>query len=69
MDSPYNLYTNPGFGPGPFDSPSEESIKAVLSPADNDYYYFVADISTGNVYFAKTYEEHLELVEKYVNKS
>ncbi|WP_270375330.1 endolytic transglycosylase MltG [Enterococcus thailandicus] len=69
VDSPYNLYTNPGFGPGPFDSPSEESIKAVLSPADNDYYYFVADISTGNVYFAKTYEEHLELVEKYVNKS
>lgn len=69
VDSPYNLYTNPGVGPGPFDSPSEESIKAVLSPADNDYYYFVADISTGNVYFAKTYEEHLELVEKYVNKS
>lgn len=69
VDSPYNLYTNTGFGPGPFDSPSEESIKAVLSPADNDYYYFVADISTGNVYFAKTYEEHLELVEKYVNKS
>ncbi|MBO0483005.1 endolytic transglycosylase MltG [Candidatus Enterococcus courvalinii] len=69
VDSPYNLYTNSGFGPGPFDSPSEESIKAVLSPADNDYYYFVADISTGNVYFAKTYEEHLELVEKYVNKS
>ncbi|MDU6522845.1 MAG: endolytic transglycosylase MltG, partial [Enterococcus sp.] len=41
---------------------------AVLDPTDNDYVYFVADISTGKVYYAKTYEEHMELVEKYVNK-
>ncbi|WP_406601726.1 endolytic transglycosylase MltG [Enterococcus faecium] len=68
-DSPYNLYTNTGYGPGPFDNPSEEAIKAVLEPAENDYYYFVADTSTGNVYFAKTYEEHMELVQKYVNNS
>lgn len=60
---------NTGYGPGPFDNPSEEAIKAVLEPAENDYYYFVADTSTGNVYFAKTYEEHMELVEKYVNNS
>jgi len=69
VDSPYNLYTNTGYGPGPFDNPSEEAIKAVLEPAENDYYYFVADTSTGNVYFAKTYEEHMELVQKYVNNS
>lgn len=67
VDSPYNLYTNKGFGPGPFNSPSENAILAVLEPTENDYYYFVADTSTGEVYFAKTYEEHLELVEKYVN--
>lgn len=69
VDSPYNLYTNTGYGPGPLDSPSEDSIKAVLEPAENDYYYFVADMKTGDVYFAKTYEEHLELVDKYVNNS
>ncbi|EME8139994.1 endolytic transglycosylase MltG [Enterococcus durans] len=69
VDSPYNLYTNTGYGPGPFDNPSEASIKAVLEPTKNDYYYFVADIKTGDVYFAKTYEEHLELVDKYVNNS
>ena len=69
VDSPYNLYTNTGYGPGPFDNPSEKAIKAVLEPAENDYYYFVADTSTGNVYFAKTYEEHMELVQKYVNNS
>lgn len=68
VDSPYNLYTNTGFGPGPFDNPSQEAILAVLDPTENDYIYFVADISTGKVYYAKTYEEHMELVEKYVNK-
>lgn len=67
VDSPYNLYTNKGYGPGPFNSPSEAAIQAVVEPAENDYYYFVADISTGEVYFAKTYEEHMELVQKYVN--
>ena len=69
VDSPYNLYINTGFGPGPFDNPSEASIQAVLEPTKNDYYYFVADMKHGDVYFAKTYEEHLELVDKYVNNS
>ena len=68
VDSPYNLYTNSGYGPGPFDNPSQEAILAVLDPTKNENYYFVADISTGKVYYAKTYEEHMELVEKYVNK-
>lgn len=67
VDSPYNLYKNVGYGPGPFNSPSEESVKAVLSPATTDYLYFVADLKTGNVYYSKTLEEHNQLVEKYVN--
>lgn len=53
VDSSYNLYKNTGYGPGPLDSPSEESIKAVLNPTPSDYLYFVADISTGKVYFSK----------------
>lgn len=67
VDSPYNLYKNKGYGPGPFNSPSEDSLQAVLNPTENNYLYFVADVSTGKVYFAETYEEHEELVEKYVN--
>ncbi len=68
VDSPYNLYVNQGYGPGPFDSPSENAIKAVLYPQSNDYYYFVADVSTGQVYFARTFDEHEQLVAQYVNK-
>ncbi|WP_438758828.1 endolytic transglycosylase MltG [Enterococcus sp. AZ126] len=69
VDSPYNLYKNTGYGPGPLDSPSEQAINAVLNPIPNDYLYFVADISTGNVYFAETYEQHQEFIEQYVNKT
>ncbi|HLQ39374.1 MAG TPA: endolytic transglycosylase MltG [Tetragenococcus sp.] len=67
VDSPYNLYQNTGYGPGPFNNPSQEAIEAVLNPTDNNYLYFVADVSTGEVYYANTFDEHNELVEKYVN--
>lgn len=69
VDSPYNLYKNTGYGPGPMDSPGEEAINAVLNPTDNNYLYFIADISTGNVYFSETYEQHQELEDKYINNS
>lgn len=68
VDSPYNLYINKGFGPGAFNSPSEQAIDAVLHPKENDYLYFLADVTTHKVYFAKTYEEHLKLKEEYIDK-
>ena len=68
VNSPYNLYRNRGMGPGPFNSPSEEAILAAIDPAQTDYEYFVADIQTKEVYFAKTYDEHLALKAKYVDK-
>ena len=68
VNSPYNLYKNSGLGPGPFNSPSEDAILAAINPAQTDYEYFVADIHTKEVYFAKTYDEHLALKAKYVDK-
>ena len=67
VDSPYNLYQNYGVGPGPYNSPSEDSIVAALEPANTDYLYFLADIHTKEIYYAKTYEEHLELKAKYID--
>lgn len=68
VDSPYNLYVNKGYGPGPFNNPSEKAINAVLNPnIDEDALYFLADLKTGKVYYAKTYEEHQKNVEKYIN--
>ena len=68
VDSPYNLYKHTGFGPGAFNNPGENAIQAVLNPEKNAYYYFVADLATGKVYFSETLEEHNRLVEQYVNK-
>lgn len=62
VNSPYNLYTHKGFGPGPFNSPSLNSMQAVLHPLDRDkgYLYFVANLKTGKVTYSRTYEQHLE---------
>ena len=65
-DSPYNLYQNKGYGPGPFNNPSEDAIKSTLNPADTNYIYFLADTKTGKVYFSRTYAEHQELVDEYI---
>lgn len=68
VDSPYNLYINKGFGPGPFDNPSEQAIQATLNPIDGDYLYFLADLETGEVYFSETYEQHLEYQDLYIQE-
>jgi UPF0755 protein len=69
VDSPYNLYVHTGYGPGPFDSPSEQSITAVLSPNDRSkhYLYFVANLKTGEVLYATTREQHDENTAKFAS--
>jgi len=66
VDSPYNLYVEKGYGPGPFNSPSLQSIKALLDPASRNkkYLYFIANMKTGKVYYATTYAQHQKLTEK-----
>lgn len=61
IDSPYNLYQHTGIGPGPVNSPAEASINASMYPTKTDYMYFIADLSTKEVYFSETYQQHLEL--------
>ena len=67
VDSPYNLYQNYGVGPGPYNSPSDDAVVAAMEPEKTDYLYFLADIHTKEIYYAKTYEEHLELKAKYID--
>ena len=63
----YNAYNTRGpnmegkLPVGPIASVSEESIKAVLNPAEGDYLYFVAD-KNGDIYFSNTYEQHQETI-------
>ncbi|TVP92434.1 endolytic transglycosylase MltG [Alkalibacterium sp.] len=66
VDSPYNLYEHRGLGPGPVNNPDEESIRASMYPAETDYMFFLADLSTRNIYFSETYEQHLEYQNEYL---
>ena len=67
LDSPYNVYKKQGLMPGPVDSPSLSAIEATINPSKTEYLYFVANVETGAVYFANTYEEHAKNVEEHVN--
>lgn len=54
----YNTYVREGLPIGPICSPGLSSIKAALTPAVTDYYFFITD-AEGKFYFAKTFEDHL----------
>lgn len=65
IKSPWNTYQNRGLPLGPIGNPSIESIKAVIYPKKNENYYFLTD-KEGNIYFSKTYQEHLQKKAKYL---
>lgn len=66
IDSPYNTYINLGLPIGPICSPGHASIEAAINPADTNYLYFVADMSTGKLYFNETLEGHNQDVQTYM---
>jgi UPF0755 protein len=63
-DTPYNTYTRRGLPPGPIASPSIESIRAVLEPAQVPYLYFVSR-NDGTHVFSSTLGDHAAAVHRY----
>lgn len=61
---PYNTYLYDGI-PGPICNPGLASIKAAVSPATHNYYYFIYG-KDGKFYMAKTGAEHQSNVNKYL---
>ncbi len=57
-DGPYNTYTRSGLPPTPIATPSVESIKAALAPAEGDWRYYVVTEKDGRSSFANTFAEH-----------
>jgi UPF0755 protein len=57
VDNPYNTYKYNGLPPGPICNPGLSSLKAVIDPIENDYYFFLTSKS-GNAYFAETLSKH-----------
>ena len=67
INSPYNVYTNPGLMPGPVDSPSLDAIESSINQTKSENLYFVADVTDGKVYYASNKEEHDRNVADHVN--
>jgi UPF0755 protein len=65
FDSPYNTYIYKGRPPGPICNPGLTAINAVLNPEESEYLYYLHD-SEGQIHLAKTYEEHIANIEKYL---
>lgn len=59
VNSAYNTYKYAGLPPGPISNPSLGSIKAAISPAKSDYYYFLHKQPSGKVDFSRTFAEHV----------
>ena len=56
-DHPYNTYTHVGLPPGPIGSPGLAALDAALSPAETDFFYFVAH-PDGTHVFSRTLDQH-----------
>jgi UPF0755 protein len=68
VESPYNMYQNPGLPPGPIASPGLGAIQGVLYPDDTNYMFFVAkNDGSGEHAFAVTKAEQDANVERYLN--
>lgn len=60
MYDAYDTYTCRGLPSGPINCPGMDTIKAVLEPAQTDYYYFATD-SNGGFHYSRTYPEHVKV--------
>lgn len=65
FDSPYNTYLYKGRPPAPICNPGLAAINAVINSEKSEYLYYLHD-SEGQIHLAKTYEEHIANIERYL---
>lgn len=65
FDSEYNTYLHSGLPPKPITNPGVLSIEAAINPKYSDYLYYLHD-KEGNVYYAKTYDQHKANINEYL---
>ena len=64
VDSPYNTYDNAGLPPGPICSPSLQSLRAAIDPAETEYLYYVLQANDQEHFFTNNYDAFLRAKEK-----
>lgn len=65
IDSPYNTYLYPDLPPRPIANPGIDAIAAALSPAENDYLFYIHD-RQGGIHYATTLDEHNRNIDRHL---
>lgn len=66
LKSPYNTYLNAGLPPGPIANPGTDALSAVLFSTKSDNLYYISDRTGQKMYYAETYDQHLQNIERYL---
>jgi UPF0755 protein len=64
-DHPYQTYGKIGLPPTPISNPGLNAIKAVVSPSETKYWYYLTT-KNGEAIYAETLKEHQENIKKYL---
>jgi UPF0755 protein len=60
----FDTYSSGGLPPGPVCNPGLVAILAVIDASSTDYFYFCANVETGEMFFAETLAQHRENLEE-----
>lgn len=66
IDSPYNTYKYRGLPPGPITNPGLDAILGAVHPTKSNYLFYLSD-SSGEMHYAKNFEEHKRNKALYLN--
>lgn len=67
IESPFNTYRSFGLPPTPISNPGRTALKAVLSPSDTSYLFFVVkDLKEGTHTFTKDFSDHSKARDSYL---
>jgi UPF0755 protein len=69
VDSPYNTRRFPGIPPGPIGNPGEATLKAVLSPSQGDWTFFVFLPKENKTVFTGSASEFNQLQQQYLSET
>ena len=63
----YDTYVKTGLPVGAICNPGADALYAAMHPENTDYYYFLHDLS-GNIYVARTADEHEANIRDHLNQ-